>query len=58
MKTIKQIKHSIIISFEIANYISNKLNNKNDKIYIYKNNIIYWLLKKYPPTDIPPIRYF
>ena len=40
------------ISFEIANYISNKLNNKNDKIYIYKNNIIYWLLKKYPPTDI------
>ena len=39
-------------SFEIYKYIKDKQIDKDEQIYIYKKNIVYWFLNKYPPTDI------
>lgn len=39
------------LAFDIVSHIKNKKIQK-ENIYIYKKHIAYWLLSKYPPTDL------
>lgn len=39
-------------AFQVVDFIQATEDYKNQDIYIYKRHIVYWLLKKNPPTDI------
>ena len=40
------------LGFDIASHIKKNKYYKDRSIYIYKKHIAYWLLNKFPPTDI------